>query len=268
MKTFSIYLTIIVLTIFSLSSCSKKNKRQEVAVTPKTIEITGAFSPYYEIVQSSYKLIKPEDQTSFQLKLQVKRTDKPFSLNYDAVDMGKRGFISIFCDLYDETNVPAIIADAWGGRLMMNDAGASNIMDLKLGETGWIEIDFGYNFTAEEILKAKTFAIRTEVDQNSIDQMNSETSSTQSTVSESETSDSQDWDKVLADYEAYTDQYINLIKKAKDGDASAMTEYVEMLEKAQGFQESLLNANNMMSTDQLQKFTRIQQKLLNAASSI
>lgn len=267
MKINSVYLAIIIITICSLSSCSNKNNQQEVMVNPKTIEISGDFSLYYEIVQSSYKIIKPENSDVFQLKLQVKRTNNPFGLDYDPVDLGKRGFIDIFCDLYDETNVPTVIADAWGGRLMMNQSGASNMMDLKLGETGWIEFDFGFNFKAEQILKAKTFALRTEVDQSYINQTNSETSSSSSTDSESVSSGSQDWDKLLSDYESYTDQYIALLKKANDGDMSAMTEYIEMLAKAQEFQESLMGANSAMSASQLQKFTNIQQKLLNAVSN-
>lgn len=76
------------------------------------------------------------------------------------------------------------------------------------------------------------------------------------------------WDKVLADYEAYTDKYIKLLKKANAGDMSAMTEYVEMLEKAQEFQESLENADDDLTSAQMQKFTKIQMKLANAAAGL
>lgn len=41
------------------------------------------------------------------------------------------------------------------------------------------------------------------------------------------------WDSVLDDYEEYFDQYVKLLKKAKNGDVSALTEYAKMLEKAQ-----------------------------------
>jgi len=72
----------------------------------------------------------------------------------------------------------------------------------------------------------------------------------------------------LADYESYTDKYIQLLKKANSGDMSAMTEYVSMLEKAQSLQESLSDADDEMTPAQLQKFMKIQQKLINAASNL
>ncbi len=81
-------------------------------------------------------------------------------------------------------------------------------------------------------------------------------------------SGSKNWDKVLVDYEAYTDKYITLLKKSKAGDMSVMTEYMEMLEKAQEFQESLENADDDLSPAQMQKFTKIQMKLMNAMSGI
>jgi uncharacterized membrane protein (DUF106 family) len=59
-----------------------------------------------------------------------------------------------------------------------------------------------------------------------------------------------------------------LLKKANAGDMSAMTEYVEMLEKAQEFQESLENADDDLTPAQLQKFNKIQMKLVNAASGL
>ena len=50
---------------------------------------------------------------------------------------------------------------------------------------------------------------------------------------------SENWDKVLDDYESYVDSYLKLYKKAMDGDASAMSEYINMLDKAQSFQRKL-----------------------------
>jgi hypothetical protein len=81
-------------------------------------------------------------------------------------------------------------------------------------------------------------------------------------------SSGKNWDKVLADYESYTDKYIQLLKKANSGDMSAMTEYVSMLERAQSLQESLSDAEDEMTPAQLQKFMKIQQKLINAASNL
>lgn len=251
-------------------SCSSKNALIEVPVNPKDIAIQGQFSPYYEVVNSTYKLIKPKDQDAFTLKLEIKRTNEPFKFDYNVVDMGKRGFIQIYCDLYDDSGVPVIIADEWGGGLKLNESGSTNMLDLGLGKTGWIEIDFGYNFNKEDIEKANSFSIRSDFDESSIESFNSPSNSLSfGDISDEEIlflSGNTNWDEVLADYEAYTDKYIKLLKKANSGDASAFIEYVEMLEKAQELQESLADAENVMTLEQLEKFTLIQQKLLSGAS--
>ena len=49
---------------------------------------------------------------------------------------------------------------------------------------------------------------------------------------------------------------------------NALTEYTNILEKAQELQESLSNANSSLTASQLQKFTRIQNKLSNAAMDL
>ena len=48
-----------------------------------------------------------------------------------------------------------------------------------------------------------------------------------------------DWDKILNEYEKYVDQYIKTYKKAMSGDMSALSEYVELAEKAQKLAEVL-----------------------------
>lgn len=75
-----------------------------------------------------------------------------------------------------------------------------------------------------------------------------------------------DWDKVLDSFEEYTDQYIKLMKKALEGDMSVVTEYGSMMEKATELSEKLESAESRLSDDQLNRFTKIQTKLLNAIS--
>ena len=89
-----------------------------------------------------------------------------------------------------------------------------------------------------------------------------------SVVASTESSSTDEWDAVLDDYEDYYDQYIKLLEKAKDGDISAMTEYVEMLEKAQSLGEKLSKAQGDLTAKQVSRFMKIQQKLLNAAADL
>lgn len=75
-------------------------------------------------------------------------------------------------------------------------------------------------------------------------------------------------DEYLKSYEEYVDQYIKLMKKAKDGDVSAMTEYAEYMEKATDLSEKMEKAESEMSSAQMAKFLKIQAKLTQAASSM
>ena len=75
-------------------------------------------------------------------------------------------------------------------------------------------------------------------------------------------------DEYLKSYEEYVDQYIKLMKKAKDGDVSAMTEHAEYMEKATDLSEKMEKAESEMSSAQMAKFLKIQAKLTQAASSM
>lgn len=84
----------------------------------------------------------------------------------------------------------------------------------------------------------------------------------------SEKKSGNNWDSVLDDYEEYFDQYVKLLKKAKNGDVSALTEYAKMLEKAQSIGNKLERAKGDLTANQSTRFLKIQQKLLNAASDL
>ena len=71
------------------------------------------------------------------------------------------------------------------------------------------------------------------------------------------------WDETLDSYEKYIDQYIKLYKKAMTGDASALTEYASMMEKATEFAEKLEEAGDDLTTTQMNRFIKLQTKLSN-----
>lgn len=76
---------------------------------------------------------------------------------------------------------------------------------------------------------------------------------------------STNWDKVLDEYESYVNQYIVLMKKAQNGDMSAINEYAEMLEKAESFADKLENADDAMTPAQMARYTKITAKMTQAA---
>ena len=81
----------------------------------------------------------------------------------------------------------------------------------------------------------------------------------------SSTSDSNDWDALLDSYERYVDKYISCMKKAANGDMSALSEYPSLLEEAQEYSEKLQNAQGEMTSAQWNRYLKITNKLANAA---
>lgn len=86
--------------------------------------------------------------------------------------------------------------------------------------------------------------------------------------SEEEGQANEDWDAVLKSYETYIDNYIALMKKAKTGDASALSDYPAMMQNATDLQTKLGSAENQLSTSQMAKFLELQNKLVKAASEM
>lgn len=78
-------------------------------------------------------------------------------------------------------------------------------------------------------------------------------------------SGSEDWDSILDSYENYVDKYISLAKKAASGDADAISEYTELAEEAQELSSKLSKAKGELSSSQLSRYTKITQKMANAA---
>ena len=101
--------------------------------------------------------------------------------------------------------------------------------------------------------KAKSFSINSKIKDD---------------VTISENNGDKNWEKILTDYESYTNQCIKLLKKANSGDVSAMTEYLEVLQKAQDIQESFLEAEDDITTAQMERFIKIQKKLIDATSDM
>jgi len=95
------------------------------------------------------------------------------------------------------------------------------------------------------------------------DSLSSSTSSEKVTTNKNE-----DLDVVLKNYESFIDQYIVLLKKAKKGDASAMSDYPAIMKSATDLQTKLGNAGDKLTVSQMTKFAELQNKLVKAASEL
>ena len=58
------------------------------------------------------------------------------------------------------------------------------------------------------------------------------------------------------------------MRKARNGDASALSEYPDMLEEAQSLSEKIQNASGQLNASQLEKYQRINNKMLQAAQEL
>lgn len=81
-------------------------------------------------------------------------------------------------------------------------------------------------------------------------------------------SGSNNWEELLDSYEKYANEYIKFAKKASKGDVSALSEYSNCLQKAYDLADKLQNAQNDLTSSQIARFNRINEKLANAAQSI
>jgi len=237
-------LSMIAFVAIILSSCGGGSK--EFTVKNNSIDFSGDLHGYLEVVDGNYTVSKPGSELILTIKLKaIKKLENT------------KEFDEIRLELTDESGMPisgmstfTISKSGW----CTTESENTKVDNALKSGSGEFAVQFVYDtystgggsLSRTDALKiaskkAKGFSIT-----NSKFKEETISSSENSSSSYSSSSDDEDdeavttkktgstnWDKVLADYEAYTDKYIKLLKKANAGDASAMTEYLEMLEKAQ-----------------------------------
>ncbi|GHV16522.1 hypothetical protein FACS189493_2530 [Spirochaetia bacterium] len=119
-----------------------------------------------------------------------------------------------------------------------------------------------------EDLKLDATGISDEWETYTLTKGTASSSSSSSSAAASSTSSSTDWTKLLNDYEKFVNDYIDLMKKAAEGDLTALTKTVSLLEQATSLSDQLQAAGSDLSTAQTSKLLEIQKKLADAASSL
>ncbi len=79
-------------------------------------------------------------------------------------------------------------------------------------------------------------------------------------------SGSTDWDEVLDEYEKFVNSYVSFVNKASNGNVTALAEYAEMLEKAEEFSSKLDSAKGDMSTAQMNRLLKLENKMASVAT--
>ena len=250
MKRLIKFSVLVVLITTICISCG--SKITEVTVKNKSTDINGYLNGYLEVVDGSYTISMVENNLILNVKLKVVK------------QLEESELYEISAELLDESDMPLSGLGTFLASYMNFSDDIVKINDALKEGTGEITVKLIYsggddNSKESEALKiasekAKSFSINSKTKDDVI-------------ISENNNGD-KNWEKILTDYESYTNQCIKLLKKANSGDVSAMTEYLEVLQKAQDIQESFLEAEDAITTGQMERFMKIQQKLIDATSDM
>ncbi len=142
---------------------------------------------------------------------------------------------------------------------IMKEAKSVKFVDLSL-----------YNYENTDMIADEGSASYDEDIDNSSDIDNSDDNdeTTDDDSSFDETSEDNNLDELLDKYEEYYDTYISLMKKAKNGDMSAVVEYGKYLKKSQELSKKIEQAKGDLTTSQLARFQKIQMKLMKAMKEL
>ncbi|MBI9055112.1 MAG: hypothetical protein JEY96_14920 [Bacteroidales bacterium] len=254
-------------TVVLLGACSGGGSKQPAKLSaelkPYQIEIKGYLGDYLQVFDGMYKVESVKDGmlSTWVVKIKVNSIQTYLEDDYGLQD-GNGGPLMI--DLCDEQGMPLNGFEALRSEYT-EDVKIEEVLKY-LGSEDWImfrKYQDLYSKTLPDNIS--TFSVYSEKIEKR--ETSSSTTSTKAKTTSS-TTGSGDWDAILDDYEDYMDKYIKLIKKANEGDVSAVSEYISIYQKAATLSEKLSNANDDLTTAQYTRFMEIQSKMLQAASEI
>lgn len=235
------------------TGCAKKEK--EVAIVkPEKSSVYGDLSSYVEVIDNDYEVVeKWGGNLSIKLKA-VKAFDG---------DLGNKD-IKLTASMLGSNSMPV----SGTGDFRIEYSSKSKLISLLENGTGeeviQLKANLGDYKADEHSDKIKTFSVSSSLKDKPkrvVNETVEENKELESDVIEK----ANNWDNTLVTYEEYIDKYIALMKKAKDGDMSAMTEYPAMMTKANELQIQLTKASSDLTTKQIGKLTKLQMKLSKAA---
>ena len=248
-------------------SCSGTPKEKQVTVS--NVEISGFIKDYVKVVDGSYTFMHDGTNASITITVELVRDVPSYS------KLG--GWVSSKLNVIDENGN---ILEPYSGSFDLADSDkVADLLNSSVGSTKKLIFKASY-FNIDNEANAKIFtnastfewidgifAANTDLKISKPTKPINNNSSGNNAINEPiQSSDSSsDWDAVLDDYEKYIDNYIKLLKKAKNGDLTAITESLDLMENAESLGNKLDNAKGDMSTNQLKRYMKLQKKLLSAA---
>jgi hypothetical protein len=217
------------------------------------IENESDLPEFFKVIDGTYELTVESSTTVYGVKQYVS-TDIEFK-KLKETDGYNLDFYDFYAIFKDKNGTP--IKDDIGDDVKANFVNINNLMQSRSGDR--IKLPLSYMLPDNADVKknilsnAVTFDVYCKVTKEK---------------TEFEISSDENWDAVLKSYEDYIDKCIKLVKKAGSGDVSAITEYADILEKAEDLQNKLENASKDLSAAQASKLLKLQTKLANAVSGM
>ena len=245
-----------VIIAISLTACGVGGKKEEdkkkfsAKVKPESTAISGDLSDYLQVVDNEYE-VTHEIMYNFSIKIKaIKAIGKNFKnkdVHITASLLSDNGMpVSDMREFTDYASKDKIMS-------LLNKGSGEEIIQFTAMPSGSQEIDAS---------KLKKFSLSSVMKERE-----AESSSSNDGGSSVSGLGSEDYDKVLDNYEDYVDQYIKFLKKANNGDMSAMSEYPGLMEKAKELGDGLEKGkgNNSLSAKQIGRMAKIQTKMMQAA---
>lgn len=235
-----------VCALFALSVSLLSCGGREVVVTPSRSAVSGPLGEYFQVVDRNYKV------KDGYINIEIERIENGLPDPWvEGMEVGysdnrvEPGFIVEFLDeggdilCKDQTDI------VWEKNELVA------VVALGVGETS--SIPFGANVTKGLVSfkVSSTFKYHEPVKEDP------------ATVSSSSgnKSSSAKWDRILDDYEKVVNNYVKVYSKAMAGDVFALSNYMDLLEDAEDLAEELEDAEDEMSISQMERYTKITEKL-------
>lgn len=232
------------ITLF-LFSCGSS----EVVVKPSKTTISGPLGEYFQVVDRDYKV------KDGYINIEIERVEKGLPSPWvEGMEVGysdnrvEPGFIVEFLDeggdivCKDQTDI------VW------EDDELVSVVALGVGETS--SIPFSANVTDGLVAfkVSSTFKYHEPIKEQA----------TSVSTSSRDKSSSLEMDEILDEYEKLVNKYVKVLGQAMSGDLSALSTYMDLLEEAEELAEDLEDVEDEMSVSQMQRYTKITNKLTEA----
>ena len=262
------YFLMVVLTV-CITSCGSKNSsdsKESFDVTVDNTTIGGKLSQYFSLEDKTYKYQKVEegpwehDNVTVELKcIQPLPENLKAYIGVEVLDENGTVISAGKAD-YDSFNDYEVLRQATPGQVVT----VKIINCESLGENTPAKIRLSSIVEEEEEPSGSSSSSESSDDSS----VSSDDSSDEEKSISSSSTVSADWDSMLDSYEQYVNKYIALLKKASNGDMTAMAEYAGLMQNAQELSDKMNGAQGDMSASQWARYLKITTKMTTAAQEM